>query len=53
MVTPEVVGYFDPGGIAGLSGEREARRRDPIALAVGLCLVTSITTANKRTLLDS
>ena len=53
MVAPEVVGHIGPAGVAGLSGEREAGNRRPVALAVVLCLVRSMTTASWRTLLDS
>jgi hypothetical protein len=39
------------GRIAGLHDKREAR--NPIALAIDLCLVSSMPTTNERTLLDS
>jgi len=53
MVTPEVVGYIDPAGMVGRRRTGSPEIDSPIALAVDLRLVRSMTTANLRTLLDS
>jgi hypothetical protein len=53
MVTPEVVGHIDPAGLSGLKTNGKPGIDSPIALAVDLCLVRSMTTANQRTLLES
>jgi hypothetical protein len=53
MVTPEIVGHIDPAGWSGAQTNQKPEIDSPITLAVDLCLVRSMTTANLRALLDS